>query len=104
MRRNLLIAGFSVIFLAYGIANVNAAGVGERCAGFAGVMCDKGLWCDPDPGSCGVMDAQGKCVRVVRGCPKNIHYVCGCNHKTYTNDCVRRTAHIGKDYEGKCNK
>jgi hypothetical protein len=56
------------IFVALGCAlaftttsAAHAAKRGEFCGGAAGVSCDKGLWCDPDPGKCGAADWSGRC-------------------------------------------
>lgn len=85
-------------------APASAAKVGEMCAGIAGIQCDKGLWCDPEPGQCRGADVAGKCVEVPQICATDNHPVCGCDDKTYSNDCERRAAKVAKKSDGECSK
>ena len=98
-----------VLFLAValgGATESQAAKVGDACGGFGGIKCDQGLWCDPTPGQCGFADASGVCVKVGRFCPqaqsKSIVPVCGCDGRSYNNDCERQKKHVGKKNDGSC--
>ena len=99
-----LIVAFGVFFAAVVVAptNATAVGVGKTCGGFAGVSCDAGLWCEPPAGRCGGADLQGKCIKVTEMCTRHYQPVCGCDKKTYGNDCVRRAAKIQKASNGEC--
>ncbi|HEV3184292.1 MAG TPA: Kazal domain-containing protein [Xanthobacteraceae bacterium] len=81
-----------------------AVGEGQMCGGIAGISCDKGLWCDLQAGQCGVKDAAGTCVKVRRTCTREFVPVCGCNKRTYGNDCDRIRAKVQKDHDGRCTK
>ena len=99
----------SVLAAALGLALLlpvpaKAVGVGHACGGFVGPICDQGLWCDPLPGTCNVINPPGKCVKIPERCPKSLIPVCGCGKITYGNDCQRQMARNPKDHAGACNK
>jgi hypothetical protein len=83
-------------------ASAVAVGVGKTCGTIAQIPCDAGLWCDLEAGRCGGADISGKCIKVPEICEKNIKYVCGCNKKTYGNDCERQMQKVQKDRDGEC--
>ena len=83
-------------------AAASAVGVGKTCGGVAGVRCDAGLFCDSAAGACGAADVSGMCVRVGKVCTAIYQPVCGCDGKSYGNDCMRRAARVAKRHEGAC--
>src|SRR5206468_8076849 len=82
-------------------------GEGESCGGFRPPpvpVCRPTLFCELPAGSCGVADIPGKCVAVSSSCDLVYAPVCGCDGKTYANDCNRREAHVQLDHSGECKQ
>jgi hypothetical protein len=107
MRMRFVYPAMAALAVALGLAvfaptGAVAVGVGKTCGGIAVIPCDAGLFCQMRPGRCGIADDSGKCAKVPEVCTKNIKYVCGCDGKTYGNDCERRMAKVSKKHNGKC--
>jgi hypothetical protein len=83
-------------------ASVHAVGLGKQCGGFPAIPCDPGLFCQKKPGQCSVIDMSGACARVPKFCTRIFRPVCGCDGKTYGNDCERQAAMVSKNHDGKC--
>ena len=75
---------------------------GEACGGIAGLQCEGNLWCDVKAGSCKTVDLDGKCVKLPEVCTQDVRPVCGCDGKTYSNDCERLKKKAQKDHDGAC--
>lgn len=78
------------------------SGQGQKCGGYIGIRCTDHLWCQMGPGQCQVADGMGVCVTAPQICNHIAAPVCGCDGKTYSNDCVRRRAMVSKAHDGAC--
>jgi len=92
----------AVALMTFAPTGAGAVGPGKTCGGFPGMQCDAGLFCQKKPGSCAVIDMSGICVRVPHICPLFVRPVCGCDGKTYGNDCERQKAMVSRAHNGKC--
>jgi len=75
----------------------------DLCGGFAGIACSDGEYCEYPEGLCGIFDQFGTCTPMPQGCGDVWLPVCGCDGKTYGNDCERQSAGAQKAYAGECD-
>jgi hypothetical protein len=80
---------------------------GEVCGGFRPAespgVCAAGLFCEEEAGQCAIIaDGTGICTQVPEVCPEVFDPVCGCDGRTYSNDCVRQIARVSKRHDGAC--
>jgi Kazal-type serine protease inhibitor domain len=78
----------------------------KQCGGIANQSCGKGEYCDISPlNACQGEDLPGVCRVMPTSCPQqHLKQVCGCDGKTYSNDCTRLMAQTQKAYEGQCRR
>ena len=72
------------------------------CGGIAGLKCPEGQACRYAVNMCNVADLAGTCVKVKSPCPKGGAKVCGCDNKTYDNECELLPAGVHEAHKGAC--
>jgi hypothetical protein len=80
-------------------APAEPAGGGKACK--TNKQCGKGMWCAKENGKC---KEEGTCKQKPTICPEVVAPVCGCNHKTYNNECMAQRAGVNVSHTGKCEK
>ncbi len=101
----LAVAAFMIVCGAtFGSGAVKAANLDEACGGKDAITCNSALWCQKAEGKCAVSDAAGKCDKAPTFCMRVSRPVCGCNGKTYANDCERQRVKVQLDHAGACKK
>jgi hypothetical protein len=76
---------------------------GTPCGGFVGIPCSNGYYCQYPEGTCDWADMMGTCVEVMDACFWLWDPVCGCDGKTYANECAMAQQMMSMDYKGECN-
>jgi hypothetical protein len=108
MRTRLRRLATAALALALGVTlasvSAGAANLDEACGGKDAITCNSALWCQKSAGQCADADAPGKCDKAPSFCMRVSRPVCGCNGKTYPNDCERQRVKVQLDHAGACKK
>ncbi len=99
----------SILFLLLGCLLLGCKKKGKvviECGGGAQFACPAHSYCSFDK-DCGGVDHKGICKRIPHDClhekdPSKKNLVCGCNHKTYSSECIANASHISVAHEGEC--
>jgi hypothetical protein len=89
---------------ALGSVAARAANLDEACGGPNKITCNSALYCQLPAGQCGAPDVSGTCSKAPDFCMRVSRPVCGCNGKTYPNECEARKARVAIDSTGACKK
>jgi len=99
-----VLSGIALGLSAWGLPAANAANLDEACGGPNHITCNSALYCQLPAGQCSAADVPGVCAKAPDFCMRVSRPVCGCNGKTYLNECEARKARVAIDTSGACKK
>ncbi len=101
----LLILAIAAGMTAAGCKELEKYARGFPCGGSSGLECeDEMMRCEYEPGKCGqdIASMEGYCVDLDKICDGKYKPVCGCDGRTYGNDCMRLGERQRKAHDGPC--
>jgi len=91
-----------IVSFALMLSSASAAQLPKACGGFIFADCAGGQFCQAPVGQCFIPAGGGTCSRILAQCTNVNQPVCGCDGKTYRNNCLRLQAKVSMAHAGRC--